>query len=67
MRRSSIRALAEHLDVPLIVFKHAARCPNGGRITALNCTCATVVEEIPRDQIDAFLAEEQQLAHLARN
>jgi len=67
VRRSSIRALAERLDVPLVALLHASDCPHAERVTASRCTCKTALREIPRDEIDAFMAEEAQLARIAAN
>jgi hypothetical protein len=62
MRRSALRALVEALDAPLVVaLKHHPRCPRAGKIHASGCDCETVVEQVPRDKLDAFEAEEERL------
>jgi hypothetical protein len=67
VRRSLVRELAEHLDVPFVAMQHANTCPHAGRIYASQCTCETVLAEIPRAEIDSYFAEEERLARLAAN
>jgi hypothetical protein len=67
MRRSRLRALAEHLDVPVVALKHAPSCPHAGRVYASQCSCKRQLEEVPRASLDAFAAEEERLARLATN